>query len=363
MKKRVLLGMSGGVDSSTAALLLKKQGYEVIGITLKFFEKEMNREDNSFSDNSDAKKVCDSLGIPHYKFDYSKEFKENVVDDFVNCYENCKTPNPCIECNKYLKFGVMWQKAKELECDYLATGHYAKQEYSQKYKQYVLRKSEETKKDQTYFLYSIQKDILPNLIFPLSEYKEKSEIREIAKQNELKVAEKSDSQEVCFIPDNDYGNFLKKNSNTKVKSGNIVLSNGEILGRHRGLIYYTIGQRKGLGIAYKEPLYVISLNKEKNEVIVGIEKELYKNKLYTNSLNFLVDFDKWEEDIYAKIRYRAKEAKAKVIEAGEKLEVIFEEPQRAITKGQSVVFYDKEGIVLRWRKDNLRKEINKCQKQ
>ncbi len=277
--------------------------------------------------------------------DFSKEFKEQVVDPFVKCYEECKTPNPCIECNKYIKFEILYNKAKELGCDYIATGHYAKVEYSQKYGEYVLKKSNADKKDQTYFLCGISKEILPKVLFPLSEYNTK-EIRDIAKDNKIKVAEKSDSQEICFIQDNDYGSFLEKKITNRIKRGNIVLTNGLTIGEHKGLIYYTIGQRKGLGISYKEPLYVIKLNKTKNELIVGTEKELYQNRLYTNKVNFLIDFEKWPEEIYAKIRYRAKIAKAKVKKQDSNLEVIFDEPQRAITAGQSVVFYDEDDIVL-----------------
>lgn len=278
--------------------------------------------------------------------DFSKEFKEQVVDPFVKCYEECKTPNPCIECNKYIKFEILYNKAKELGCDYIATGHYAKVEYSQKYGEYVLKKSNADKKDQTYFLCGISKEILPKVLFPLSEYNTKEEIRDIAKDNKIKVAEKSDSQEICFIQDNDYGSFLEKKITNRIKRGNIVLTNGLTIGEHKGLIYYTIGQRKGLGISYKEPLYVIKLNKTKNELIVGTEKELYQNRLYTNKVNFLIDFEKWPEEIYAKIRYRAKIAKAKVKKQDSNLEVIFDEPQRAITAGQSVVFYDEDDIVL-----------------
>ena len=300
----------------------------------------------SLSATQDAKRVCDKLGIAHYTLNFTEEFKKYVINDFVKCYEECKTPNPCIECNKYIKFDLLYKKAKELECDYIATGHYAKIEYSEKYKQYVLRKSEEDKKDQTYFLYSINKEILPQILFPLADYTDKKEVRKIATENELLVAEKPDSQEVCFIPDNDYSSFVRKNTIQKIKSGNIILTTGEILGKHNGLIHYTVGQRKGLGISYKEPLYVIALNKEKNELIVGTEKDLYENKLYANELNFLVDFEKWGKEISAKIRYRASFAKAKVKKEEDILEVLFDEPQRAITKGQSVVFYDEDGIVL-----------------
>ena len=335
--------MSGGVDSSTSAVLLQEQGYEVIGTTL-----ELYRGSSCCSQETimDAKKICNQIGIPHFTYNFKEEFKKYVIDDFIKCYEECKTPNPCIECNKYIKFDLLYKKAKELGCDYIATGHYAKIEYSEKYEGYVLKKSEEDKKDQTYFLYSINRDILPNILFPLADYKDKKEVRNIATENGLLVAEKPDSEEVCFIINDDYASFVEKNIQEKPKSGDIVLSSGEILGRHNGLIHYTVGQRKGLGISYKEPLYVIALNKEKNELIVGTEKELYGNKLYSNEINFLVDFEKWDKEVFAKIRYRASFAKAKVNKKEDILEVIFDEPQRAITKGQSVVFYDKDGVVL-----------------
>ena len=322
----------------------------------------------------DAKKVCEKLGIKHYVLDLREEFKEKVVNNFICTYMCAKTPNPCVECNKFMKFDAFYKLAKELECEYIATGHYAKKIYSEEFKQYVLAKADAIRKDQSYFLYGISKEILSYVIFPLSEFKDKAEIRSIAEEAGLEVAKKKDSQEVCFIPDNDYigflikhkdniekpGDFKAQNTNLN-KQGNSVLSSGEVLGTHAGLINYTVGQRRGLGIAYKEPLYVIKLNKEKNEVIVGTEKELYSSELWANELNFLVDInslknisdlpnkEKQEIEIEAKIRYRSKPAKATLTIENNIAKVKFIEPQRAITPGQSKIFYLND-IVLGGRK-------------
>ena len=336
MAKRVLIGMSGGVDSSVSALLLKQAGYEVIGATMKLWESDSCNPEQAIID---AQKVCEKLGIEHHIIDCKKEFDKKVIQNFINEYSNAKTPNPCVECNKYLKFGVFYQKALELNCEYIATGHYAKIEYSEQYKQFILKKSASEKKDQTYFIYGIDKEILPKILFPLDKYEDKEEIRKIARENELEIAEKSDSQEVCFIPDNDYCKFICKY--VKQPQGNIVLKNGTILGKHSGLMNYTIGQRKGLGIAYKEPLYVLELNAAKNEVVVGTEEYLYSDKLYANELNFLIDINLKEPiKIKAKVRFRAKEADAILYPTENGISKIeFETPQRAITPGQSVVFY------------------------
>ena len=343
MKEKVLLGMSGGVDSSASAIILKQAGYEVIGCTMNLLD-EPNQEPIK-----DAKKVCEKLGIEHHVIDCQKQFQCYVIDNFINEYENAKTPNPCVECNKYLKFGIFYDKAKELGCKYIATGHYAKKEYSEKYGQYVLKKSNEEKKDQTYFLYTIPKEKIEDIIFPLQENKSKKDTRQLVEQYDLEIAQKKDSQEICFIKDDDYQKFLKEHMHKLPEKGKIVLTTGEVLGTHQGLIHYTIGQRKGLGISYKEPLYVVKLDIQKNQVIVGTEKELYSNKLEATQVNWMVDIKEQLQNgfnCFAKIRYRAKEAKAKIKEENQKIYVTFEEPQRAITKGQSVVFYDEEGIVL-----------------
>ena len=327
--KKVLLGMSGGVDSSVSALLLQQQGYEVIGTTLQLI-----------NTSEDAQNICNSLQIPYHTYNCKEEFKKHVIEDFIQCYANCKTPNPCIECNRYMKFGYMWEKAKELECNYIATGHYAKTEYSKKYERWVLKKSSAGKKDQSYVLWNISKEILGHILFPLAEFEDKEQIRKIARQNNLKVANKPDSEDICFIPEGNYKKFLEENSIIKPKQGNIVNSKGEILGKHTGLYNYTIGQRKGLGISHPTPLFVLGFNPAKNEVIVGEENELYKKEIIVTEINLLlVDEITEPMTVDVKTRYSAKVAKAQIIQNENEIKVVFEEPQRAITPGQSAVFY------------------------
>ena len=302
--KRVLLGMSGGVDSSVAAILLKEAGYEVIGTTMKLWESEDEDIDSgccNYNSTMDAKHVCDLLEIPHYVLNFKELFNKCVIKDFILEYKKCRTPNPCIECNKYLKFGAMYQKAKELNCDYIATGHYAKIEYSNKYKMNVLKKSNAGYKDQSYVLYNIPKELTNKVVFPLGDFENKEQIRKIAKEHNLPVFSKPDSEDICFIPNGNYKEFLENNSDIKSKEGKIVNTKGKVLGTHTGLYKYTIGQRKGLGISNEVPLFVLGFDKKNNELIVGTEAELYRKDFFVNDINWLI-FDKLENKLKVKVK-------------------------------------------------------------
>ena len=339
MNSRVLLGMSGGVDSSVSAILLQKQGYEVVGITMKLHSADSEKT------VKDARKVCNKLGIEHYVCDFQNEFEDKVINDFVCKYKMCETPNPCIECNKFLKFGAMYDKTIELNCSYIATGHYAISEYDEKYKMHVIKKSKSTYKDQSYVLYSINPKIMDKILFPLGNFKSKDEIRSIARENGLEIANKPDSEDICFILDNNYVRFLESEKKFIPKEGNIVDTRGKILGKHSGLYKYTIGQRKGMGISNPVPLYVIGYNIMKNELIVGEEDKLYKNIVKLKNFNNLLGIDINNLKVKAKIRYGAKEADAEIHNNNGNIEVIFDKPQRAVTPGQSLVCYIDDVLV------------------
>lgn len=344
MNNKVLLGMSGGVDSCVSALLLRDAGYEVYGVTLQLYNGRCCGDKNIM----DAKLVCKRLGIPHYVLNYMDDFKDKVINNFIEEYSLCRTPNPCIECNRFLKFGVMYEKAKELGIDHIATGHYAKIEYSEKYKKNVLKKATNLKKDQSYVLYSIAPELLDHIVFPLGDIESKDKVREIAKENNLVVASKPDSEDICFIVDGNYKKFLEENSNLKPKEGNIVNTKGDILGKHNGLYNYTVGQRKGLGISNKVPLFVLGFNPQKNELIVGEESELYKKELWVDNINLLLIN---KEDlrnpmkVNIKTRYSAHESPAIINIENDKIHVVFDEPQPRITPGQSAVFYTDDIVV------------------
>lgn len=345
-KNKVVIGMSGGVDSSVAAYLLKEQGYDVIGVTMKLWEDDnpevMEREGGccSLSSIDDAREVADKIGIPHYVVNFKKVFKDKVVENFLDEYRHGRTPNPCIMCNKEIKFEELLRKAFELDAYYVATGHYATVE--EKDGEFFMKKSEADGKDQTYALYNLTQEQLKHTLFPLGGYKSKDEVREVARKIGLVTSDKPDSQDICFVPDDDYAGFIRKNADYKIKPGNFVDKDGKVLGKHNGIVNYTIGQRKGLGLALGYPAYVIDIDAKKNEVVIGVNDDIFKDTLYARDINFL-NIKELKEPVRlkAKIRYSAREEDCTVYPVSEdRVKIVFDNKVRAITPGQSVVFYD-----------------------
>ena len=352
---RVVVGMSGGVDSSVAAYLLKEQGYDVIGVTMQIWQKEdvCSIEENGgccgLSAVEDARRVAAALGIPYYVMNFRKEFKENVIDYFTEEYLNGRTPNPCIACNRYVKWEALLDRSMAIGAEYIATGHYARIDRLPNGR-YALRRSATLAKDQTYALYNLTQEQLARTLMPVGAYS-KDEIRSIAEKIGLIVADKPDSQDICFVPDGDYASFIedtvREKTGEELPAGNFVTQDGQILGRHKGIVHYTVGQRKGLGLALGHPAFVLEIRPETNEVVIGTYEDSLTHTVHANHVNFMSVEDLAEpKRVFAKIRYNHKGAWCTVEKTGED-EIVchFEEPQRAVTPGQAVVLYDGEHVL------------------
>lgn len=346
---KALIAMSGGVDSSVAAYLMKEAGYECIGCTMRLYENEdagVSRDQTccSLDDVEDARSVAYRLGMPYYVFNFSDDFKEKIICKFINSYEMGRTPNPCIDCNRYMKFEKLHERAKILGCDKVVTGHYARIERDGE--RYLLKKAVDESKDQSYVLYSLTQEGLAHTAFPLGSLC-KSETRKIAEEHGFINAHKPDSQDICFVPDGDYARVIELNTGKKYEPGVFVDKQGNVLGRHRGIINYTIGQRKGLGISAAAPLYVCSIDKKNNTVVLGDDKDLYSDTLEADEFNWISGVVPASPvRCRAKIRYRQKEQPATAYPIGDDVvKIVFDEPQRAITPGQSAVLYDGDVVL------------------
>ena len=349
---KVVVAMSGGVDSSVAAALLKEEGHDVIGVTMQIWPSDEQAIENRFGgccgldEVEDARKVAHKLGIPHYVMNFRDIFARQVIADFCQEYSQGRTPNPCIRCNQYIKFGALLESAGEIGADFIATGHHARVELDETTGTHLLKKGADTHKDQAYFLYSLTQEQLGHSLFPAGNFT-KDRVREIASELNLPVAAKPESQEICFIPDDDYPRFLRDYIPQAARTGPILDELGNILGKHQGIMFYTIGQRKGLGIAAEEPLYVTAIEPDRNAVVVGTREAVYESELIASNLNWIA-ITRPEHPIKAKarVRYRHPEAEATVTPLDEaSVYVKFAEPQMAITPGQAIVFYDGDIVV------------------
>lgn len=345
--KKAIIAMSGGVDSSVSALLMKEQGYECIGATMKLYDNEdigvcSDKTCCSLDDIEDARAVATKLGMPYYVFNFKDEFNEKVIKKFVATYENGGTPNPCIDCNRHLKFEKLMRRMQELKFDFVVTGHYADIEYVNG--RYMLKKGKDLSKDQSYVLYSLTQYQLQHTIFPLGKYS-KEDIRKIAEENGFINAHKCDSQDICFVPDGDYSAFIEHYKGCPYPKGNFVDKQGNVLGEHQGIIKYTIGQRKGLNIALGHPVYVIDKNLNENTVILGSNEDLNKSSLIADDFNWIAQKPTDRINCCAKTRYNMKEVPCTAYCEGDRVVVEFENPVRAITPGQAVVLYDGDYVL------------------
>ena len=350
-KKKVVVGMSGGVDSSVAAYLLKEQGYDVIGVTMQIWQDEESRiqEENGgccgLSAVDDARRVAAQLEIPYYVMNFKQEFQKHVIDYFAGEYLRGRTPNPCIACNRYVKWESLLKRSLEIGADYIATGHYARIERLENGR-YAIRHSATRTKDQTYALYNLTQEQLSRTLMPVGEYT-KEVIRDIAARIPLQTANKPDSQDICFVPDGDYASFIERESKTEIPCGNFVTVDGKILGTHKGITHYTVGQRKGLGLSLGHPAFVLEIRPGTNEVVVGTNEESMTHEVRADRLNFMsVESIDDERRAFAKIRYNHKGAWCTVKRTGEdEIVCVFDEAQRAVTPGQALVLYDGDYVM------------------